>query len=172
MDGSKLDDLTTNIDNYKLQNYIIYSRHPIDVYRMSDFRGLNSCHSLPSRKGTRGFDEYNVCALAEAHGNGLISYVVTDASMREFVGAEEGQEITPEMIREKLDLHELPEAGDGEIFADEERSVDGMVPVSRGELNMSYITVMMRTQSDFLSLKETFMDKKFLVLWITFTKQQ
>ncbi len=131
LDGSKLDDLTRNIDNYKLQNYIIYSRHPIDVYRMSDFRGLDSCHSLPSRKGTAGFDEYNVCALAEAHGNGLISYVVTEESIREFVGAEEGQEITPEMIREKLDLHELPEAGDGEIFADEERGVEGMVPVSR-----------------------------------------
>ena len=131
LDGSKLDDLTTNIDNYKLQNYIIYSRHPIDVYRMSDFRGLNSCHSLPSRKGTVRFDEYNVCALAEAHGNGLISYVVTDASMREFVGAEEGQEITPEMIREKLDLHELPEAVEGEIFADDDRGVEGMVPVSR-----------------------------------------
>ncbi len=131
LDGSSLDDLTRNIDNYKLQNYIIYSRHPIDVYRMSDFRGLDSCHSLPSRKGTAGFDEYNVCALAEAHGNGLISYVVTDASVREFVGAEEGQEITPEMIREKLDLHELPEAGDGEIFTDEERGVEGMVPVSR-----------------------------------------
>jgi len=131
LDGSSLDDLTRNIDNYKLQNYIIYSRHPIDVYRMSDFRGLDSCHSLPSRKGTLGFDEYNVCALAEAHGNGLISYVVTAESIREFIGAEEGQEITPEMIREKLDLHELPEAGDGEIFADEERGVEGMVPVSR-----------------------------------------
>ena len=142
LDGSKLDDLTTNIDNYKLQNYIIYSRHPIDVYRMSDFRGLNSCHSLPSRKGTRGFDEYNVCALAEAHGNGLISYVVTDASMREFVGAEEGQEITPEMIREKLDLHELPEAGDGEIFEDDERGVEGMVPVSRVRIkHVSYNTL-------------------------------
>ena len=69
--------------------------------------------------------------MAEAHGNGLISYVVTEESIREFVGAEEGQEITPEMIREKLDLHELPEAGDGEIFADEERGVEGMVPVSR-----------------------------------------
>ena len=131
LDGSSLDDLTKNIDNYKLKNYIIYSRHPIDVYRMSDFRGLDSCHSLPSRKGTLGFDEYNVCALAEAHGNGLISYVVTAEEIREFVGAEEGQEITPEMIREKLDLHELPEAGDGEIFADEERGVEGMDPVSR-----------------------------------------
>jgi len=139
LDGSSLDDLTRNIDNYKLKNYIIYSRHPIDVYRMSDFRGLDSCHSLPSRKGTAGFDEYNVCALAEAHGNGLISYVVTDASIREFVGAEEGQEITPEMIREKLDLHELPEAGDGEIFADEERDIEGMVPVSRVRIkNVSY----------------------------------
>ena len=132
LDGSSLDDLTRNIDNYKLKNYIIYSRHPIDVYRMSDFRGLDSCHSLPSRKGEQpGFDEYNICALAEAHGNGLISYVVTAESIREFVGAEEGQEITSEMIREKLDLHELPEAEDGEIFADEERGVEGMVPVSR-----------------------------------------
>ena len=132
LDGSKLDDLTTNIDNYKLQNYIIYSRHPIDVYRMSDFRGLNSCHSLPSRKGTRGFDEYNVCALAEAHGNGLISYVVTDASMREWLGFEEGERpITLEDIRQGLDLHELPEAVEGEIFEDDERDVVGMVPVSR-----------------------------------------
>jgi len=132
LDGSKLDDLTTNIDNYKLQNYIIYSRHPIDVYRMSDFRGLNSCHSLPSRKGTRGFDEYNVCALAEAHGNGLISYVVTDASMREWLGFEEGERpVTLEDIRQGLDLHELPEAVEGEIFEDDDRGVVGMVPVSR-----------------------------------------
>ena len=139
LDGSKLEDLTTNIDNYKMTNYIIYSRHPIDVYRMSDFRGLDSCHSLPSRKGNGTFDEYNICALAEAHGNGLISYVVTQESMREFVGAEEGQTITPEMIREKLDEHEMPDAEDGEIFEDDERNIEGMVPVSRIRIkNVSY----------------------------------
>ena len=132
LDGSSLDDLTRNIDNYKKTNYIIYSRHPIDVYRMSDFRGLDSCHSLPSRKGTMAFDEYNVCALAEAHGNGLISYVVTDESMREWLGfGEDEGPVTLEDIRRGLDLHELPEQDDGEIFADEERDVVGMVPVSR-----------------------------------------
>lgn len=47
---------------------IIISRHPIDVLRMSDFQGIQSCHSVGG--------SYYQCAVAEAKGHGLVAFVV------------------------------------------------------------------------------------------------
>ena len=47
---------------------IIISRSPIDVLRMSDFRGISSCHSTGR--------EYFYCALAESRNQGAIAYLV------------------------------------------------------------------------------------------------
>ena len=98
--------------------YVIFSRHPVDVYRMSDFTEITSCHSPPSRKvGERTFDQFNICALAEAYANGMISYVVTE---------EEFQKNEMEPTQETLDEYE-----DEELFYDEERGEGVLEPRSR-----------------------------------------
>ena len=53
---------------------IILTRHPVDVMRMSDFEKITSCHTPPSRDGSR--QEYYKCAVAEAQGHGALAYVV------------------------------------------------------------------------------------------------
>jgi len=51
------------------KNYsMIISRHPIDVYRMSDHAGITSCHSLNA--------SHSQCATQEAEDFGMIAYVV------------------------------------------------------------------------------------------------
>ena len=98
--------------------YVIFSRHPVDVFRMSDFTEITSCHSPPSRKRTAGgFDQHNICALAEAYANGMISYVVT---------AEEFANNDMEPTQETLDEYE-----DGELFYDEERNEGILEPRAR-----------------------------------------
>jgi len=98
--------------------YVIFSRHPVDVFRMSDFTEITSCHSPPSRKKeSGGFDQYNICALAEAYANGMISYVVT---------AEEFANNGMEPTQETLDEYE-----DDELFYDEERNEGILEPRAR-----------------------------------------
>ena len=94
--------------------YVVFSRHPIDVFRMSDHEGLNSCHSLPSSKEEQRYDQYNICALAEAHANGMIAYALNPDEFEE------------PPTQELLDQYE-----DGELFSDDEREVEGLVPVAR-----------------------------------------
>ena len=53
---------------------IILTRHPVDVMRMSDFEKITSCHTPPSRDGSK--QEYYKCAVAEAQGHGALAYVV------------------------------------------------------------------------------------------------
>jgi len=51
------------------ENYsMILSRHPVDVYRMSDHAGITSCHSIESSHGH--------CATQEAEDFGMIAYVI------------------------------------------------------------------------------------------------
>ena len=111
------DDLIRNMDQYIERNYIIYSRHPIDVFRMSDHQSIKSCHSLPSEKGEMGFDDYNKCALSEAYGNGMIAYIVPAKNFKMFPPTQES----------------LNNIGDGEIFYDEMRPNAGgeLIPTSR-----------------------------------------
>lgn len=79
---------------------IIISRHPIDVLRMSDHEDIHSCHSPGS--------DYYQCAVAEAQGHGLVSYVVRNKD-----------------IPKDFNLK------DEEIFADSQRGVEGVTPISR-----------------------------------------
>ena len=42
------DDITANLESYRTKKYyMILSRHPIDVFRMSDHEKIQSCHSPP-----------------------------------------------------------------------------------------------------------------------------
>lgn len=112
------DDLIRNMDQYLERNYVIYSRHPVDVFRMSDHQSIRSCHSLPSMKGEMGFDDYNKCALSEAYGNGMIAYIVPAKNFIMFPPTQES-----------LDVE-----GDQEIFFDQMRrdaTAHLLVPTSR-----------------------------------------
>jgi len=106
--------------------YVIFSRHPVDVYRMSDFTEITSCHSPPSRKGeSTKFDQFNICALAEAWANGMISYVVTE---------EEFNKANIQPTQEAIDKYE-----DRELFWDRQRGEGALVPRSRIRIrNTSY----------------------------------
>ena len=56
---------------------IILSRHPVDVLRMSDLPGMESCH----KEGRSHFK----CAVAESKGNGLIAYLVKKSELDSFL---------------------------------------------------------------------------------------
>jgi hypothetical protein len=101
-------------------NYsMIMSRHPIDVMRMSDFDAIESCHSPPSRSGGDGGSYYK-CAVAEAHGHGIVSYVVKNDDLNELEA--EGS------YQEKIDAYQENEE---ELFWDAERSEGEITPISR-----------------------------------------
>lgn len=87
----------------KIKNYsIILSRSPIDVLRMSDHKGLSSCHSPGG--------DYFKCAIAEAKGEGAIAYLVN---------------------KHDLDLLGEDELQDKEIFQDSDRNIKGIRPLAR-----------------------------------------
>lgn len=112
-----IEDLTSGENAYS----IIVSRHPIDVLRMADFKGLESCHSPPSRDGAEG--EYYKCAVAESYGEGAVAYVVSTEDLLEETGTE-----TIEEAESKIQ--------DGEIFSDDKRPMDSgpIEPISRTRL--------------------------------------
>lgn len=83
---------------------IILSRVPVDVLRMSDHDGIESCHSQPSNYGTGG---YFYCAIAEAQNEGAIAYLVNTEDL------------------EEIDIRSP------EIFKDRERGVKGIQPIAR-----------------------------------------
>ena len=116
-DQADLFDMQKSIDKLFAPAFVIFSRHPIDVFRMSDFTQITSCHSPPSMKGEDRFDEFNICALAEAYANGMISYVVT---------AEEFKNKDMEPTQQTLDEYE-----DDELFYDPERREGVLEPRSR-----------------------------------------
>ena len=101
-------------------NYsMIMSRHPIDVMRMSDFDAIESCHSPPSRSGGAGGSYYK-CAVAEAHGHGIVSYVVKNDDLNDLEG--EGG------YQKKIDAYQENEE---ELFYDQERAEGEITPISR-----------------------------------------
>ena len=115
---NEFDDLVANMDQYLDRNYIIYSRHPVDVFRMADHQSITSCHALPSMKGDVEFDQYNQCALSEVYGNGMIAYAVPAKNFKMFPPTQES-----------LDKFE-----DREIFFDQMRqdaTSDLITPTSR-----------------------------------------
>ena len=115
-----------NSDTYK----IILSRHPIDILRMSDFRQITSCHKPPSHPKYEGpQDNYYQCAVAEAHGQGAMAYVVQKDALFEETGTN-----TIEEAEKAINEAE-------EVFYDERRPDDwadeasiGITPNSRVRL--------------------------------------
>lgn len=57
---------------------VLFSRHPVDVLRMSDFKDITSCHAPKSRPTGEYADggSYYSCAVAEARDGGGIAYLV------------------------------------------------------------------------------------------------
>jgi len=103
---------------------IILTRHPVDVMRMSDFEKITSCHTPPSRDGSK--QEYYKCAVAEAQGHGALAYVVkTDDLLSE---TNTGNIESAEQELEEYD----------EIFTEQNRYLHGtnldLDPVSRTRL--------------------------------------
>jgi hypothetical protein len=100
---------------------IVITRNPIDILRMSDFDNIQSCHSPPSR----GDKSYYHCAVAEAHGEGAVAFVVKNEDLEEVFPFTDGVEnIT-------LDDYE----GD-ELFYDDVRGVGDLTPISRLRLRL------------------------------------
>ena len=101
---------------------IVYTRHPIDVMRMSDFDNIESCHSPPSR----GRDNsYYKCAVAEAHGHGPVAYVVRNGDLDDLISKYDLQDASYQ------DLLDAMEETDEEFFRDSERGGGDITPVSR-----------------------------------------
>jgi len=107
---------------------IIISRHPIDVLRMSDFDDIQSCHSPGSRGGDA---QYYKCAVAEAHGHGLVAYVVENKNLqsaKEEHDDTDGAKMSNEEFLADLDKY------DAELFWDPERQEGFVEPLSRVRL--------------------------------------
>ena len=86
---------------------LIVSRSPIDVFRMSDFKNIQSCHS-PASIGDDSGGSYFQCAAAEAYGEGAIAYVVADKDLAALTGLERNADSSE--FEAKIQ--------DGEIFSD------------------------------------------------------
>ena len=86
------------------QNYVILSRSPVDIVRMSDISGIDSCHGMGGR--------YYYCAVEEARQDaGFVGYLVKPHQL---------ERLTKEEIENNL-----------EIFADKDRGEDGIQAFGR-----------------------------------------
>ena len=101
-------------DSFHNDDVVIITRHPIDVFRMSDFENIRSCHSPPSREG-RMTQQYK-CAVAEAHGHGAVAYVVDKKELLDEYGVN-----TLEGVERQI------QDPDHELFYDDERVNDGPI---------------------------------------------
>jgi hypothetical protein len=90
--------LKKNADNLKKDDsrVMIVSRAPIDVARMGDFmKSYDSCHRPPSKREESDYksnDQYK-CAIAEAHGNGAIAFLVDKQAVLDAYDAETLEEV-------------------------------------------------------------------------------
>ena len=96
------------IDNKSLLS-VVMSRHPVDVFRMSDFANITSCHAPPSTPTGpyRGGGSYYKCTVAEARDGGAISFLVNTEDI------------------EGIDLEQK------DIFTDKTRGFSGVTPIAR-----------------------------------------
>ena len=108
-------------DSFHNDDDVIITRHPIDVFRMSDFENIRSCHSPPSREGH--MTQQYKCAVAEAHGHGAVAYVVDKQELLEEYGVN---------TLEEVEEQESFQGPDEEIFFDDER------PTTSGPLAPKY----------------------------------
>ena len=128
--------LKENPDGAKSDTYkIILSRHPIDVLRMSDFKKITSCHKPPSHPEYEGpQNNFYQCAVAEAHGEGAMAYVVQKGALLEETDASTIEE-AEKAINDSNEI--FFDQRRPEDFADEEAI--GIIPNSRVRLRkMTY----------------------------------
>ena len=97
--------LKQSIDQDDIFYWLLFSRHPIDVLRMSDHKKIYSCHRLNG--GT-----HRECAFTDAQNNGGVVYMVAGGPGRR--------------LKDKLD--------DPEIFYDGDRDIPGVRPIGRTRL--------------------------------------
>ena len=103
---SDIEKWTTYPEQWNKQSgsfYLVISRHPIDVLRMSDFQNIQSCHSQGG--------SYFHCAVTEAKGGGAIAYLIKKNDLKRFT-----------------DTNDLQNK---EIFKDVDRNIPGITPISR-----------------------------------------
>ena len=111
-----------NIDGMSNDKYaIVITRDPVDMFRMSDFDQITSCHSPPSRPDVN--TSFYKCAVAEAAGHGAVAYVVDKTDLLAAADAE-----TLEQAEGNIQ--------EGELFADDTRGSHvgyemDLVPLSR-----------------------------------------
>ena len=111
---------------------VIISRHPIDVLRMSDFDRIQSCHSPTSRGGG---GEYYKCAVAEAHGHGLVTYLVRNEELDKLFEPDAANVDTSELRKgDYQSLIDLYQKEDEEFFRDDERNEGDITPINRNRL--------------------------------------
>jgi len=106
---------------------VIITRDPRDIFRMSDFEKIQSCHSPPSRGGDS--TEYK-CVIAEAHGHGAMAYVVLREDLLSFVNR--GRSAGESGFVSSLEEAER-EIQSGEIFGDDTRyeNEGDIIPIAR-----------------------------------------
>ncbi len=107
-DGPDLDRVKIDLEKFwtessKDELCYIATRFPLDVIRMSDFSGINSCHSIDG--------DYYTCAVQESLGYGFVVFGVVN---------------NKQITQEWLDQREQQE-----IFFDKQRGLVGLLPVVR-----------------------------------------
>lgn len=100
----KISTINKALTEKQFNPYLVYSRHPLDVLRMSDINNISSCHS----QGGGWFH----CAQQEAQNLGGIVYLINPKDYEE--------------VKDKLD--------EPEIFEDPERGIPGIKAQARVRL--------------------------------------
>jgi hypothetical protein len=121
------------IDQNNLEYYLLFSRHPIDVLRMSDHKGISSCHKLGGGKYSKDEGLYQYCAIADAENSGGIVYLIKGSDAKKIKN----------QLQEK------------EVFFDADRKTGNITPLGRIRLRR-FIDI--KTGDDF-AVPTTFSDE-------------
>jgi hypothetical protein len=121
------------IDQNNLEYYLLFSRHPIDVLRMSDHKGISSCHKLGGGKYSKDEGIYQYCAIADAENSGGIVYLIRGSDAKKIKN----------QLQEK------------EVFFDADRKTGNITPLGRIRLRR-FIDI--KTGDDF-AVPTTFSDE-------------
>jgi hypothetical protein len=97
------------LDQNNMFYYVVFTRHPIDVLRMSDHRGISSCHRLGGGKYSPDEGIYQDCAFADAKNDGGVVYLIRGGDFKK--------------IKDQLN--------DPEIFEDIDRGTGKIRPIGR-----------------------------------------
>jgi len=101
--------LKQTIDQNNMFYYLLFSRHPIDVLRMADHKGIWSCHRLGGGKYSSEDGTYVKCAIADAQNDGGIVYLIKGSDGKR--------------VRNNLN--------DKDVFHDSDRNTGSITPIGR-----------------------------------------